>query len=364
MNKSITLLFACLFFCLYSYCNPLLFNPFSPGSPVEQIRSNLYVKQGNANPILLDGDLTQYDPSFSNALDGLDARKMSNFSENIGMARGTYVLVVERRQTITATDTIFYKMWQMHQRTYQLEFITNNLDHPGLQGFLEDNYLKTSTPVDLNGATKVDFTIDANVASADAYRFRIIFKSIAAGPLPLTLTSIKASRVNKYVKIDWTTANESNLKIYTVEKSDDGNRFSQATTIKANNLSSNTYSWLDTYSSSGNSYYRVMTTEIDGKVTRSAIMKVAGGKSGQEMHVFPNPVVNNTIHLEIAGQPAGIYSISLLNINGQAIYQEKINHPGGDFTRTIRPNQNLVKGVYQLQVSTPAKEKITEKIIY
>ena len=203
-----------------------------------------------------------------------------------------------------------------------------------------------------------------HAASGDPYRFRLIFKSIASGPLPLTLTSIKATRQNRDIRIDWTTANESNLRAYTIEKSDDGNRFSTATTVKANNLSGNAYSWLDTYAGNGNSYYRIMTTEIDGKVTRSAIMKVAGGKSNPDMHIFPNPVVNNTIHLEIAGQPAGTYSIILLNNNGQAIYQEKINHPGGDFIKTIRPNQNLVKGVYQLQVSTPANEKITEKIIY
>ncbi len=364
MKKSFTLLFSGLFICLYSYCSPLSFNPYSPSSLVEQIRSNLYVKQGNANPILLDGDLTQYDPSFSNAVDGKDARKMSNFSENMGMARGAYVLVIERRQTITAADTIFYKMWQMQRQSYQLEFITSNLDHPGLQGFLEDSYLKTSTPIDLNGVTTVDFTIDANASSADAYRFRLIFKSIASGPLPLTLTSIKAMRQNRDIRIDWTTVNENNLGAYIIEKSDDGNRFSTAMTVKANNLSSNAYSWLDRYPSSGNVYYRIMTTEIDGKVTRSAIMKVAGGKSNPDMHIFPNPVVNNTIHLEIASQPTGTYSIILLNNKGQAIYEEKINHAVGNFIQTIRPNQTLVKGVYQLQVSTPANTKITEQIIY
>ncbi len=204
----------------------------------------------------------------------------------------------------------------------------------------------------------------SNPGSADAYRFRIIFKSIASGPLPLTLISTKATRINRDVRIDWTTANESNLKTYNIEKSDDGNHFAMATTVKAINLSSNAYSWLDTYSTSGNIYYRILITEIDGKVTRSAIMKVAGEKSDAEMHIFPNPVVNNTIHLEIAGQPAGTYAVSLLNAYGQTVYQEKINHPGGDFIKTIRPNQNLVKGVYQLQVTTPANTKITGQIVY
>ncbi len=354
MKKALLILLCGLFISLFSYCQL-----------PEEIRSNLYILPGGtASPVLMDGDLTQYAPSFSNALDGMDARKMSNFSENLGMIRTPYTLVIERRQTISSTDTIFYKMWQMQQRVYQLEFLTTNMNHPGLTGILEDRYLKISVPVDLNGRTTSNFSITSDPASADAYRFRLIFKSIASGPLPLLLTSIKATRSNRDVRIYWTTANENNLKKYTIEKSDDGNRFSEVTTVKANNLSSNAYSWLDMYTSNINVFYRIMITEIDGKVTRSAIMKVAGGKSDAAMHIFPNPVVNNMIHLEIASQPAGNYSIILLNNNGQAIYQEKINHTGGDFIKTIRPNQQLVKGVYQLQVATPANKKITEKIIY
>ncbi|MDQ6762703.1 MAG: T9SS type A sorting domain-containing protein, partial [Bacteroidota bacterium] len=284
------------------------------------------------------------------------------------MARGNYVLVVERRATIISSDTIFFKIWQMQQRDYQLEFITNNMDRPGMQGFLEDNYLKTSTPVDLNGSTIADFNINANPASADAYRFRIIFKSIAAGALPLTLTSIKATRQAANVRIDWKTENENNIKEYAVEKSNDANHFSAATHVKANNFSSNIYSWLDadTYSNAtgGNIYYRIMTTETDGKVSRSGIVKLAGEKINAEIHIFPNPIVNNTIHLEITDQPVGNYIISILNSSGHAVYQSKFNHFGGNLSQTIRPNQNLIKGVYQVEVSTPTSEKITEKIVY
>ena len=131
-------------------------------------------------PFYWMGILTQYDQSFTNVVDGMDARKMSNFSENLGMIRGTTTLVIERRHTIDFTDTIFYKMWNVQQRPYQLEFITSNLNHPGLTGYLEDSYLHTSVPINLNGANNINFSVNSDPASSAMYRFRIIFTTAAA----------------------------------------------------------------------------------------------------------------------------------------------------------------------------------------
>ena len=135
MKKS-SLILIVMVACMYagnSHATPNLLYKNSPS--VEQIRTNLYVVAADASTILLDGDLTQYDPSYTNLIDGMDARKMSNFSENIGMIRQATTLVIERRHTIDFTDTIFYKLWNTQQRLYQLEFITSNLNHPGLPGF-------------------------------------------------------------------------------------------------------------------------------------------------------------------------------------------------------------------------------------
>lgn len=360
MNRSLVLALCSFFSCIYAFSSPKTLNGGGP----EDIRSNLYVKQGTGAPILLDGDLTEYDASFSNNLDGMDARKMSNFSENLGMLRSTYVLVVERRATIGLTDTIFYKMWQMQQRPYQLEFITNNLDHPGLEGYLEDSYLKTSTPIDLNGRTTVDFTITSAPASAATDRFRIIFKTIAAAPLPLTFTSFDAYRQNKLVKIDWKTENETNMTGYQVEKSIDGIRFSGVSDIKANNFPVNSYSWVDIYPSTGNNYYRILSTENDGKRKYSEVLKVLNEKGNIGVTLYPNPVTNHTFHIQLDNQPSGVYEIRLLSNTGQLVFVKKIQHPGGNINQTVETNQSLKKGVYQLEVITPSNTKKTEKVIF
>jgi len=98
MKKSSTLLIAVLLAC---------FNAFSsPAGTITLITSNLNIVNANGTTTLADGDLTQYDTSFSNNIDALDARKMSNPGENIGMMRGTGVFAIERRHTIQNADTI------------------------------------------------------------------------------------------------------------------------------------------------------------------------------------------------------------------------------------------------------------------
>ena len=327
-----------------------------PSGGPEEIRSNLYVRPASGAPVLLDGNLTQYDASFSNNLDGLDARKMSNFSENIGMLRGNYVLVVERRHTIDINDTIFYKLWQLQQRPYQLEFVTTNLDHPGLEGYLEDNYLQTSTPVQLNGTTTVDFSINSDPASKATDRFRLIFSMPAAAPLPLTITYFDAHRTNKDVHLDWTTENENNLKSFDVQRSADGMNYSLISQVTPRNAAINKYAITDQIIEPGNKYYRLIISEKDGKTRFSNVVKVYVSDDRPSIILYPNPAADNHFHFVFHNQSKGIYQLRLFNGLGQILFDKRLQHTGGDIIQDIRPDQHLKRGVYQFEITTPDRK--------
>ena len=359
-----TFAFLCLFACsIAARCNPLGGYTNTDGIS-EEIRSNLYVRQAVGSPVLLDGNLIQYGPAYSNNVDGMDARKMNNFSENFGMTRGTTVLVIERREVITTTDTIFYKMWKMHQRPYQLEFVTSNLNHPDLEAYLEDSYLETSVPVGLNGRTTADFDVTADPASASPSRFRIVFKSAEAAALPVTFDYINAYPRGSEIRIDWKTENEGNTKGYSIERSADGMHFLHASEVSATNLAVNNYSWADVFPSVGDNYYRIGNTDLRGKVSYSEVLKVFRAKSNAQINIYPNPVVNNTIQLRVANQAPGTYEIRLINSFGQPLFSEKIQHNGGDITRSIRPGQQVERGIYQLEIISPGKTKLSGKVAY
>ena len=147
----------------------------------EQIRINLYGLPGAAN-YLVDGTLTIYDDSFSNAVDQYDARKIPNFNENLSVVRDGISLSIEKRKPVGETDTIFLHMTSLKKQEYRLEFITHEMDHPGYYGHLEDNYLNTRTPIVMNGITDLHFSIDANPASARPDRFHILFSKTMSKP--------------------------------------------------------------------------------------------------------------------------------------------------------------------------------------
>lgn len=346
MKKSFTLILASMLAFTYAMSSP------TPDT-TQSVVSNLYITQADGTTVLMDGALTQYDPSYNNAIDGLDARKMSNFSENLGMIRGTTTLVIERRHIIEVSDSIFYKIWNLQQgRNYRLEFLISAMNLPGLSGYIEDQYLHVKTPLNLDGSNYLDFTINSNISSSDMYRFRIIFDQ-AACTSPITFTYAKAFRQNSDIDINWKTNDENNLKDYTVEKCVDGKSFSSLESIIANNSKNNSYNYADVHPATGDNYYRIRTTRVNGEIAFSDIMKVHVDKGFAVIQVFPNPVAGNAVHLQLMNQPQGEYDIRLVTNFGQIILKTKIQHPGGGGTQTITPAGNLSKGMYRLFITSP-----------
>ena len=147
---------------------------------------------------------------------------MGNSGENLAIKLSGQLLVIERRQPITEHDTIFLNLTDTRVQSYHFEFVAGNVNS-GLEGFLEDNYLHTKTPVSLSGTTEVNFNIENVAGSYAPDRFRIVFAPSVA--LPVTFISVKAYRQDKHIDVEWRVENEMNMKQYEVEKSINGTVF-------------------------------------------------------------------------------------------------------------------------------------------
>jgi len=322
-----------------------------------QLRTNLYWDNG-AGTALLDGVLTTYNPAYSNAADALDIDKLSNFSENFGLARDGKVFAIERRKPVKVSDTIFFNMAQVKVRNYQLEFLPDSLAENNLACYLEDNFLHTATPVSLKERTVVPFSVTDN-ASAQKDRFRLVFKQW------MHFTGCNAGVVKNDVVVDWKADGEQDLNHYQIERSTDGDNFIKAgiQSINGDGNMQASYSFTDQDPAAGDYYYRIKAISNHGVTAYSNIVKVRILKSSNSLYVFPNPVINNQVNLQISSSlPVGNYTARLLNEEGKTIISKKISHAGGSATYCIEPQCSLIAGTYQLEVLLPNKSRQVIKV--
>ncbi len=334
---------------------------FRTGSQYERLAINLNLQNTDATLLLTDGVLAVFNNNYTTAVAGEDAQKIMNIDENLGLVRSGKTLSIEGRPLIDNNDTLFLSIANVKSnRTYQFEFSPNSFDAPGLTATLEDAYLKTRTPVSLSNVTTVNFNITEDTASAGANRFRVVFKE--SSTLPINFTTVKAYQKENNIAVEWNIATETNIVKYEVEKSPNGQLFTKAADINARgNNGAATYNWLDVNSITGNNYYRIKAIENSGNVKYSEIVNVKIGKA-RGIVVYPNPVTNKTITIQLNDQQKGTYTIRLFNTSGQTVYSNRIVYMGGAATQTLKLNSNIAKGNYTIEV-TGAEATVSQRLV-
>jgi len=332
--------------------------------PKPQLRANLYGVNKDHSTYMTDGLLINYDDSYSNNVDDMDAIKSTNSSENLSIKTSNKLLVIERRHSIVQNDTIFLNLANTKVQQYRFEFKVDQLDKLGLKGFLEDSYLKTSTALNLTGPTLLDFNI-VNIAGSYAPdRFRVVFKQHVV--LPVTYTSIKAYRQTSNINIEWKVENEINIRQYEVEKSTNGTQFTKLflTSASGNGNSSASYLVADTHPVEGYNYYRIKSIDLAGEIKYTNVVKVLMGKGKHEITIYPNPVVDGVISVQLNNMPAGNYTVNLFNNLGQEVLDKIIQHTEGSSTELINIDKKLTHGIYQLVVTKPGGDKMNFSVVY
>jgi hypothetical protein len=147
------------------------------------LRANLLGMQ-SGRPVLSDGILVNFGSQYRNSVDDQDAIKFGNSGENLALKRDGNWLSVERHENINGEDTLFLEQWGTKTQAYRWEVICSKLNSHGIQGWLIDKNLNKQHPLNLNGSTYIDITIEDNALSRASDRFMIIFKQRVKSPGP------------------------------------------------------------------------------------------------------------------------------------------------------------------------------------
>ncbi len=335
------------------------------GLPSPTLTVNLYGIDSKGTNYMADGFMVNYGSQYNNAVDELDAIKSNNSAENLADKRDHSLLIVERRQMIEKTDTIFINMAGVSKQNYYFLINATSLSQPGLSAYLLDNFTGVRTPLQVDGSTTLNFTITSAAASYASNRFEIIFDN-STGTLPVTFTNVQAISNGSTVKVLWDVQNETNIKSYEVEHSVDGINFTAIATAQpiANNGGSANYQAIDSNAAAGINYYRVISVDIDGKIDYSRIVKAYTGEATRaSISVFPNPIQNNAIYIHLLNKAAGVYKIRLFNSSGKLLISQSITNPGGNFDKGVKVPSYMATGVYQLEVIDPKGSADFIKII-
>jgi len=182
------------------------------------------------------------------------------------------------------------------------------------------------------------------------------FACFSGGPLPVTLLNFRASKTNETTaELYWHTVNEINNRGFEIQRSFDGNNFTDLKFVNSagNSSSLKEYRTTDVPGRTGRVYYRLNQIDLDGNSKQSGIASVLFNHSGM-IQVFPNPA-KQQVTVE------GIFDYSYLQILDAAGKQVKT-------LKTYNQNQvnidltGLGNGIYLIRLLND-KETQTIKLI-
>ncbi|MBS1606371.1 MAG: T9SS type A sorting domain-containing protein, partial [Bacteroidetes bacterium] len=166
-------------------------------------------------------------------------------------------------------------------------------------------------------------------------------------PLPLTLLSFSAVRSGVNGLLQWTTANDRSMSRFIIQKSGDGNSFTDLDSVPANlsdtSVSTHSYRYTDTHLLPGTNYYRLRMKDIDGHSAWSPVRTLeASGLAS--ITVYPNPVEDGTINVS---STVTIRQLRLTDVSGKVLIRKTVR----GYQQAL-PVGTISRGIYLLAVDT------------
>lgn len=137
--------------------------------------------------------------------------------------------------------------------------------------------------------------------------------------LPVTWLSFTAHAADNAVVLQWQTAFEQNSKDFTIQYSPDGHSWTNLATLPAagNSRSTRTYSYVRHDPPTGDNYYRILQTDLDGNAHYSSIDLVKIGAKQDEFKLLQNPVTTGVLRVSIYSPT----TLSLFTVDGKLLWK-------------------------------------------
>lgn len=213
--------------------------------------------------------------------------------------------------------------------------------------------------------TTITVTGTSYTARYQPGEYHVFIDQNASTVLPLQILSFSGVRSTNAILLNWTAANEANLSNYTVERSFNGRDFSSVGNVTALNTAQRSYVFADkdaaAINASGNLYYRLKTTEKNGTVTYSTIIKIEPLSADSKISLYPNPVRGAVTYVKMSGNITGSLRVSITDASGRICSVQTLQANGSN---SLPLNvSSLANGLYNVKITNSNQPLLTQKII-
>ena len=305
---------------------------------LNRIAIGLYKNNSN-----VDGAVTVFGSSFTNAIGKEDAAKFPNAGENVSLRISGKDLCINGYSMPTLTDELPIHLYNLKPNTpYSLKLDVSEYAGNGVDAYLRDNVAGTKTI--LSGSDNaLSFTTKTADAASFGSRYSIVF---GASTLPVKSINLTAAVQASGIMVKWAVKGEEKVTSYVVEHSTNGVAFSTLSTLKSG---SSLYSYVDASAKEGNNYYRIKVINNAGSVSYSSVVVAMIGKQKGTIGVYPNPVVGTNFKLQLSNVEAGSYSVRIVNNLGQQVFARTMTLNSGSSSEAISTNK-LAAGTYTVRL--------------
>lgn len=182
------------------------------------------------------------------------------------------------------------------------------------------------------------------------YYYMDDFSITPAIPLPVELISYDIECKNDSIKVNWTTASETNNDYFTIETSNDGINFSESgrVVVAGNSNQILDYNYAIPYNHYTEKYIRLTQTDIDGKVNLYSTKYIECSDLNEETCPIVE-IKNGNLNLYAQTNKDQELLISMFSYNGTCVDQFSVNMVKGD-NHIQHPVDALPSNIYFIQI--------------
>jgi hypothetical protein len=167
--------------------------------------------------------------------------------------------------------------------------------------------------------------------------------------IPIELTHFDANTEGSKNLLTWRTASERDNKHFDIERSADGQNFTNIGQVKSlgNTAIGNAYQYTDTEPLAGIAYYRLKQTDFDGKFDYSPVVSVNRDKTQNKARVVTNPVTQ-ILEIGVSKAENKMLTLVITDLMGRTVAQQ--THLQNTQTLLTMDVSQLSAGIYLLKV--------------